>query len=130
MESERKRAWVLLYAENDHEAVENLKARVSEKNPEGVVIRADRVDATEDFPFNIVVPVDADSERMLFQIVDEIVEVTRAKRHAIARVVEHIPFPPQDAMGYITEREFDEGKEKEGVIPGLQGASPGHNPWG
>ena len=134
MAQERKRAWVFLEAKNDEEAAANLKDLLSQGTDECVVIRADRVGRTDDFPFNIVVPVDAENEDVRDAIIDQIFEISGASRYAVAPVVEHIPRPPHMSLGFITQEEYEEGIEKgldeDEVKPGLQGASPGRNPWG
>ena len=129
MAGRRKRAWLFLRAAAPGPAVEELGGFLAAGADQHVVVRADRVTETPDFPFNIVVPIDAKSDGELKKITAELVRVSGATAHTYVSVVDHVPDPPHNAQGYITEDEARAGKEKD-VPPGRQGASPGRNPWG
>jgi hypothetical protein len=121
----RARAWVLVKAERAQELAEGLYDELGHEGGDSfVVIRADIVD----FDYNVMIPVDAES----WEVVDEVVGIIKDRRGVTDTVVVpvqgHVPYPPQDANGYITEEEAEAGKEP--VEPGRQGASPGYNGWG
>jgi hypothetical protein len=121
----RARAWVLVKAERAQELAEGLYDELGHEGGDSfVVIRADIVD----FDYNVMIPVDAES----WEVVDEVVGIIKDRRGVTDTVVVpvqgHVPYPPQDANGYITEEEAEAGKET--VEPGRQGASPGYNGWG
>jgi len=121
----RARAWVLVRAERAQELAEGLYDELGHEGGDSfVVIRADIVD----FDYNVIIPVDAES----WEVVDEVVGMIKDRRGVTDTVVVpvqgHVPYPPQDANGYITEEEAEAGKEP--VEPGRQGASPGYNGWG
>jgi len=121
----RARAWVLVRAERAQELAEGLYDELGHEGGDSfVVIRADIVD----FDYNVIIPVDAES----WEVVDEVVGMIKDRRGVTDTVVVpvqgHVPYPPQDANGYITQEEAEAGKEP--VEPGRQGASPGYNGWG
>jgi len=122
----RTRAWILLQVDSPPDAARKLcDAMRDEGGDSYVVIRADVVD----YVYNIVVPVDAESPSVLQYVHQRILELTGARDTAILPVVEHIPFPPHDAQGYLTQDEIAAGHEK-GLQPGRQHSSPGANAWG
>jgi hypothetical protein len=122
----RARAWVLLQVKSPHDAAHALYEQLKDEGDDSyVVIRADVVD----YEHNIVVPVDAENDDVLETVYGTIKEITGASRAVLVRVVEHIPFPPHDAQGYITQEEADAG-EAPGIEPGRQSYSPGENAWG
>jgi len=124
-ENGRVRAWVLVEAEPAQEVAEGLyNALGHEGDDQFVVVRADVVD----FDYNIIVPVDAESEDVLSDVVEQIRGMDGVNETVIVRVKEHVPYPPHDAHGYITAQEAEAGQET--VEPGRQGASPGFNAFG
>jgi hypothetical protein len=129
METERRRAWIFLRTEDPQAAAEVLREKFFPQGEDQfVVVRADLVDEARGFPFNMVVPVDAENDDVLREVVVRIVRSSGATEHVVANVKAHVPFPPHDAQGYITVQEAGLGKER--IEPGRQGASPGRNPWG
>lgn len=126
-ESERVRAWVLVRAEEAPNAMQGLYRKLGHEGGQRfVVIRADIVDYQ---PYNVIVPVDAESEEALQEVSAKIKGHPGVRETVIVRVEKHIPFPPHDAHGYITQQEAGAGKDKT-VEHGRQGASPGYNGWG
>jgi hypothetical protein len=105
--------------------------KLDRKEDELVVIRADVVAGSSDLPYNIVVPVDAESEAVLSRVLGEIKDVSGVSDAVALKVLEHQhhPTPPHDAHGYVTDQEAKKGKDRK-VKPGRQGASPGYNAWG
>ena len=151
--SERVRAWVLLQAESAAGVAQALYEKLGheggnefvvvradvvaqrlyeelghEGGDEYVGVRADNVAGPSEFAYNIIVPVDAESEDVLRDVVDRIREVSRVNP-VIVTVDQHVPYPPHDAHGYITTTEVEAGREPV-EKPGRQGASPGHNAFG
>jgi len=130
-ESGRARAWLFLLVSSAQEVVDTLREerRFERGGDEYVIVRADIVKRSKDFPFNIVIPLDTESEEVLKEQVERIVKRADATKHAVAEVRTHIPFPPHDSHGFITEEEYEQSPDDfDG--PGRQGASPGRNPWG
>jgi len=129
--NERVRAWVLLQAESAEGVAQALyKDLGHEGGDEFVVVRADIVAGPSEFAYNVIIPVDAENEDVLRGVVDRIREVSRVNP-VIVTVDQHVPYPPHNAHGYITEYEAGGGKEEEPPIPaGRQGASPGFNAFG
>ncbi len=126
--SERARAWVLIRAE----PVVGMAAKFRNLDRRGddfVIIRADVVAESPDSPYNIVVPVDAESEAALSGVVEEMRGISGVREAVALRVVGHDPYPPHDASGYITQREADRGERRPDKV-GRQDSSPGYNPWG
>ncbi len=126
--SDRVRAWVLVRAE----PVQGVSAKLrnlDKKEDDLVVVRADVVAGSPDLPYNIVVPVDAESDEVLSRVVDDINRIGGVKHAVALRVMKHHPDPPHDGYGYVTEQEAKAGKDPD-VKPGRQGASPGANPFG
>ena len=91
-----------------------------------MLIRADIVDYQ---PYNVVVPVDAESEEALQEVSEMIKDHPGVRETLIVRVEKHIPYPPHKAHGYITQQEADLAGIEE-ARRGRQGASPGYNGWG
>ncbi|MGD1993086.1 MAG: hypothetical protein PVI59_07835 [Anaerolineae bacterium] len=130
MESDRRRAWILLHSKDPESTLESLRRLFPQGGDQFVVVRADLVmDEGRSFPFNIFVPVDAESDPVLEEVVASILNSSPVTEHVVAKVKAHIPFPPHDAQGYITVEEAELGKDED-IEPGRQGASPGRNPWG
>jgi len=128
--SERVRAWVLVRAEPAAEVAERLHEQLGhEGRTRFVVVRADVVAEPSEFGYDIIVPVDAESEPALSEAVDLIREESGDPSPMTVRVGQHVPSPPHDAHGYITTNEVEVGRELV-EKPGRQGGSPGHNPWG
>ena len=130
--NERVRAWVLLQAESAETVAQALYEDLGhEGDDEFVVVRADVVAGPSVFDYNIIVPVDAESREMLNAVRDMIEERSEVHEAVIVEVGQHVPYPPHDAHGYVTEHEAAVGTKEVRPIPyGRQGASPGWNPWG
>ncbi len=127
-ENGRVRAWVLVEAKSAQEVAKGLYEELGHEGGDSfVVVRADVVDFV-DFDYNIVIPVDAESEKVLSDVVEQIQGVDGVNETVIVRVKEHVPYPPHDAHGYITAQEAEAGQEP--IEPGRQGASPGFNAFG
>lgn len=126
-ESERVRAWVFVQAEQAANAMQGLYRKLGHIGGDRfVVIRADIVDYQ---PYNVIIPVDAESQEALHEATEKIKGHPGVSETLIVRVEKHIPHIPHNAHGYITKQEAEAGKDKE-VKPGRQGASPGYNGWG
>ncbi|MGD2177417.1 MAG: hypothetical protein PVG71_06290 [Anaerolineae bacterium] len=126
--SERARAWVLVQAEDPEALAQELyEAEGHAGEDEYVVVRADVV--TPFYGYNVVVPVDAQNEDALNVVREKIWERQGVSRSAVLNVKMHVPYPPQDANGFITEKEAEAGAEEVEKI-GRQHASPGLNAWG
>jgi hypothetical protein len=126
-ESERVRAWVFVRAEEAPSAMQGLYRKLGHKGDDRyVLIRADIVDYR---PYNVVVPVDAESEEALQEVSEMIKDHPGVSETLIVRVEKHIPYPPHNAHGYITGQEADLSRDEK-VKHGRQGASPGYNGWG
>jgi hypothetical protein len=122
----RARAWILVQVESPHHAAQVLYDNLCDQGDNKyVVIRADVVD----YVYNLMIPVDAESVSVLQYVHQRILELTGATCTAIIPVVEHTPFPPHDAQGYIRRGEVAAGHNKK-LRPGRQHSSPGENPWG
>jgi len=116
---------VLVRAERAQDVAEELYGKLGrEGNGSFVVVRADVVD----YDYNIVIPVDAKSKEMVHEVVGIIKDHRGVRDTVVVWVQSHVPYPPHDAHGYITEEEAKAGREA--VEPGRQGASPGYNGWG
>jgi hypothetical protein len=124
----RARAWVLVRAERAEDVAERLYERLGQEGGDSwVVVRADVVE----YEYNMVVPVDAESAEMVHEVVGMIRDHPGVRDVVVAWVQRHIPYPPHDAHGYITEEELEAStKPEEPIKPGRQGASPGYNGWG
>jgi hypothetical protein len=122
----RVRAWILIQADSPQNAAQALYEELVDKGDDDyVVIRADIVD----YVYNIVIAVDAASSEWLERVHQIIRGITGVRQTAILPVKQHVPSPPHDAQGYITEDEVAAGAWKE-IKPGRQHRSPGENPWG
>jgi hypothetical protein len=125
MQGGRARAWVLVQAKSAHHVAKELYEQlVHEGGDRFVVIRADVIDHS----YNVMIPVDAESQQVLEEVHGMIREHPGVIDTAVIHVKQHVPFPPHDAQGYVTDEEAEVGKER--IPPGRQGASPGANPWG
>lgn len=121
----RARAWVLVKATQAQDVAEDLYEDLGHVGGDSfVVVRADVVD----FDYNIVIPVDAESQDMLDKVHGMIKDRSGVEETVILKVDKHFPDPPHDAHGYITQQEAKAGKEP--IEAGRQGASPGANPHG
>jgi hypothetical protein len=95
-----------------------------------VIVRADIVDHSD---YNVIIPVDAEDDDGLEEAVSVITEQLGVENLSIVKVVEggHIPWPPHEAHGFITEREVEALPiEQIHIQAGRQHASPGTNKWG
>jgi hypothetical protein len=125
----RARAWVLVQASPAQEVAQGLYDKLGYEGGDSfVVIRADIVAESRGFPYSIIVPVDAESQEMLHQVTEMIEGHPGVSKTAIVQVEQHVPYPPHDAHGYVTEEEAEVGEEP--MPAGRLGASPGRNPWG
>ncbi len=122
----RTRAWVLVKADQAQDVAEELYDELGHIGDDSfVVVRADVV---VEFDYNIVIPVDAESQDMLDKVHGMIKDRSGVEETVIVKVDMHFPDPPHDAHGYITEEEAEAGREP--IKAGRQGASPGANPHG
>jgi hypothetical protein len=122
----RVRAWILVQSHSPHDEARKLYDNLVEEGGDSyVVIRADVVD----FVYNIVIAVDAESVGALQRVQQRMLDFIPAKRTAVLRVVEHIPPIPHEAQGFITQEEFDAGRDKS-LPAGRIHWSPGANAWG
>jgi hypothetical protein len=95
-----------------------------------VIVRADIVRHDD---YNVIIPVDAEDDAGLEEAVSVITELLGVGIVSIARVVDkgHVPWPPHEAHGFITEREVVALPiEQIHIKAGRQHASPGTNKWG
>jgi hypothetical protein len=123
----RVRAWILVQSDSPPDEAQWLYDNLVDEGGDGyVVIRADVVDS---WPYNIVIPVDAESMDALRHVHRRILEFIPAKRVTVMRVVQHIPPVPQEAQGFITPDEFAAGRDKS-LPAGRIHWSPGANAWG
>jgi len=127
------RAWVLIRVESPEAAAGELfgtfgypAQRQDDPWVKSVMVRADVVD----YHYNIVIPVDAESQGALQDTVCAIQKQTGATEMAVLRVTAHFPEPPHDADGYITQAEADLYMDTDTMRVGRQKNSPGMNPWG
>ncbi len=127
----RVRAWVFGRVDP-----EELRARYKENGINGlgddlfVIVRADIVDHSD---YNVIIPVDAEDDAGLEEAVSVITELLSVEIVSIARVADkgHIPWPPHEAHGFITEPEVVALPiEQLYIEAGRQHASPGSNKWG
>ena len=135
MGQNRVRTWVFGRVEK-----EELRARYKENRINGlggdqfVIVRADIVDHSD---YNVIIPVDAEDDDGLEEAVSVITDQLGVEIVSTARVdtrVEdkgHIPWPPHEAHGFITQEEVDALPiEQLYIEAGRQHASPGSNKWG
>lgn len=124
---ERARAWILVQADSPASMAREIYETIGQENGDSyVLVRADVVD----YAYNIVVPVDAENWDVLHGVHRRIQELRGVMRTALVPVVEHIPYPPHLADGYITEEEAGRYAGPEKIKIGRQRNSPGWNPWG
>ena len=129
MAADRTRAWILVQADPPQGVPAKLR-KLDRLTDDLVVIRADLVAESPDFPYNIIVPVDAESEDVLAETARKVEDLSGVSKAVVVKVKKHSPTPPHDAHGYVTKKERDKGKDKE-LKPGRQKSeSPGANPWG
>ena len=129
MELERIRAWLFIHTEEVREAIKRIKELLTEGGEQYVVVRADHVKSSRKFPFNLVIPIDAQDEEVLEEIVEQLVKMSGAERHVVAMVRHHTPYPPQAAHCFLTDQET-EGDSDWPEGGGRYPKSPGRNPWG
>ncbi|NOR89089.1 MAG: hypothetical protein GQ524_02445 [Anaerolineales bacterium] len=130
----RVRAWLLIKAKDPVAAAQTIFRNWGEsrKNDEDYfVIRADEVDCD----YNIVVPVDTDSDPNLQKLVGLITGVDGVKSITVAKVKEYNPLPSYLAHGYISQQEADYAHKNKMLPPDdkpgkIKKNSPGDNPWG
>jgi len=125
--NERVRAWVFAQAEPAEEVAERLYDKLGHEGGDRfVVVRANIVTGA---PYNIVVPVDAESHAVLQEVAAMIQGVSGVKETQVVAVVKHFPWPPHDAHGFITPDEQEAGRDPEADV-GRFPQSPGFNAWG
>jgi hypothetical protein len=126
----RVRAWMLIRAEEPRTLAQRIYDELGFQGSDTfVVVRADVVDWT----FNIVIPLDTESQGALDEICDRIRGMPGVAETLLLPVLEHHPWPPQLANGYISDAEADadpESWDKPTFERRRLGHSPGHNPWG
>jgi hypothetical protein len=126
-ENGRVRAWILIRTEEPVAAAHQLYEQLGQEGGDSfVLVRVDVVDAH----YNIVVPVDAESWEVLQDVSCSVQKLTGARESAILRVVEHVPYPPHSADGYVTVEEAEIYTDPTGTKIGRQKNSPGQNAWG
>ena len=126
--SRRARAWVLVRAERAQDVAKGLYDELGHAGGNSfVVVRADVVE----YDYDIMIPVDAESRATVDEVVGMIKDYPGVRDTVVIWVQSHVPYPPHDAHGYITEEELEAStKPEEPIKPGRQGASPGYNGWG
>ena len=131
MGQNRVRAWVFGWVEP-----EELRDRYKENQINGlggdqfVIVRADIVDHSD---YNVIIPVDTEDDAGLKEAVSVITGLLGVENLSVVKVVEggHIPWPPHEAHGFITQEEVDALPiEQLHIEAGRQHASPGSNKWG
>jgi hypothetical protein len=131
MGQNRVRAWVFGRVEP-----EELRDRYKENQINGlggdrfVIVRADIVEHSD---YNVIIPVDAEDDAGLEEAVSVITGLLGVEVVSTGKVVEegHIPWPPHEAHGFITQEEVDALPiEQLHIEAGRQHASPGSNKWG
>ena len=92
-----------------------------------VVVRTDIVEHDD---YNVIIPVDAEDDAGLEEAVGAITEQLLVRIVSTVQVVEkgHIPWPPHNANGFITEQEHEHGDPDAPI--GQVNKSPGWNAWG
>ena len=92
-----------------------------------VVVRTDIVEHDD---YNVIIPVDAEDKAGLDEAVGVITEQLLVRIVSTVQVVEkgHIPWPPHNANGFITEQEHEHGDPDAPI--GQVNKSPGWNAWG
>ena len=95
-----------------------------------VIVRADEVETLTvgDQNYNFVFPVDASDDVAFAQAVKIITDELNIKYTMVVKVIEHNPWPPHRAHGFITETEF--GYLPDDKIGRQSHKSPGSNKWG
>lgn len=120
--NERARAWVLVNAEPGQ--AKEAAVEIWDLNPlegDNFVVRADIVTG----PYDIVVPVDAESlETLTNVILDGIQQVPGVRETLTMLVGVHNPYPPHLGKGYVTE------EEAAATNPHIEPGPLGHNGWG
>lgn len=125
----RTRAWVLVRVKEERAVdaardIFDLNHELTDSN--NFVVRADVATG----PYNIVVPVDV-GEEVLSEVIGMIARTAGVIEESVIAVVEkHVPYPPHDAYGYVTEQEAKDSTKHPDLKPGPRGMSPGENPWG
>jgi len=117
----------LVRAESAQEVAQALYKELGHAGDDSfVVVRADVVD----YSYNIIIPVDAESEDVLYEVDDVIKGHPGVSETVVVKVENPVPYPPHDAHGYVTEHEWEVGRDKEIEIGRQEGESPGANPFG
>lgn len=127
--NERVRAWVFVQAKDAKKAAKELYEKLGHEGGDSfVIVRANVVDHS---PYNVIVPVDAESRDVLKEVDAMIEGMSGVSSTQIIAVVPggQVPWPPHDAHGYITPKEHEKGRDQEAEI-GRVPQSPGFNAWG
>jgi DNA-binding Lrp family transcriptional regulator len=104
------------------EAIYALNNELQETN--NVLIRADVVTG----PYDIMVAVDAESQRALSEIIIEMIQGIDGVTETLTAVVgAHYPWPPHIADAYITDEEQEAAPRGSGESHSVL---RGDNPWG
>jgi hypothetical protein len=139
---DRVRAWVLFKVTNPSAIASKIEkplkkhlgrdnmGLLSEPDTEYVIVRADVVGGESGW--NLVVPVDADSEDSLFDAIQKLIRASGdpSVAYAVLRVVAHHPKFPHRAHSFISEAEFNKSPKDLTHSGRHWPASPGANPWG
>ena len=122
----RIRAWVLIESSNPKKIADQIWSHDDRIDGHIVIVRTDIVKGGK---YDLVVPIDMHpyGEEDVYRFLKKYCE---PDKYHIAVVDDHIPPPPQNASGFITDSELVDGEKKDGVRPGRQDNSPGFNPWG
>ncbi|MFC2031007.1 hypothetical protein ACFLWA_09795 [Chloroflexota bacterium] len=127
--NERVRAWIFVQAAPAEEVAQVLYERLGHEGGDSfVIVRANVVDHS---PYNVIVPVDAESRGVLEEVRAMIEDLPGVGGTQIIAVVPdgQVPWPPHNAHGYITPREHEAGDDPKADI-GRFPQSPGFNAWG
>ena len=122
----RVRAWVFGKVEP-----KGLKDRYNENKiktlggDQYVIVRTDIVRHDD---YNVIIPVDAKDDPGLEEAERVIRELLEVRIVSTVQVVDHIPWPPHNANGFITEQEHGRG-DPDAPIDQVN-KSPGWNAWG
>lgn len=135
---ERSRVWIFGYTANREEIKNDVvdpsdgkfKKFFEAGGDDYVIVRADMVDefTVDTFKCNVVIPVDAENEDALQKAKTILNEKLGIETHVDVKVIDHAPWPPHRAHGYITGNENEKLPDGD---PGRQAhKSPGSNKWG
>jgi hypothetical protein len=127
--NERARGWILVKGEPAEEVAQSLYEKLGHEGGDSfVVVRANVV---EHSPYNIIVPVDAESRGVLNEVEAMIRDSSGVRGTQVLAVAPggQVPWPPHDAHGFITPEEQEAGLDPDADV-GRFPQSPGFNAWG